>query len=100
MTLQELKQSLEEGTFKPTTLILVSEDKFIPLQYVEEIKKQYNTMYIESLQELVPSDDDIFGETNELSSDVIIFNTEIVDFSEEILKDLIKYLFVFISFYV
>ena len=84
MTLQELKQSLEDGTFKPTTLILISEDKFIPLQYVEEIKKQYTTMYIESLKELVPSEDDIFGESNEISFDVIIFNTNIVDFSDEI----------------
>lgn len=85
MTLQELKHALEGGTFKPSTMILVSEDKFIPLQYIEEIKKQYNTMYIESLQELMPSEDDIFGESNGISSDVIIFNTSIVDFSDEIL---------------
>lgn len=85
MTLQELKQSLETNTFKPTTMILVSEDKFIPLQYVEEIKKQYNILYIESLQELVPNEDDIFGDYTEISSDIIIFNTELVDFSDEIL---------------
>lgn len=85
MTLQELKQALETNTFKPTTMILVSEDKFIPLQYVEEMKKQYNVMYIETLQELVPDDSDIFGDSNEISSDIIIFNTDLVDFSEEIL---------------
>lgn len=85
MTLQELKQSLETNTFKPTTMILVSEDKFIPLQYVEEIKKQYNILYIESLQELVPDENDIFGDFTEISSDIIIFNTELVDFSDEIL---------------
>jgi DNA polymerase III delta subunit len=85
MTLQELKQSLENNTFKPVTMILVSEDKFIPLQYVEEIKKQYNTLYIESLQELVPDEDDIFGDSTEISSDIIILNTELVDFSDEIL---------------
>lgn len=85
MTLQDLKQSLETNTFKPTTMILVSEDKFIPLQYVEEIKKQYNTLYIESLQELVPDEDDIFGDSTEISSDIIILNTELVDFSDEIL---------------
>ena len=85
MTLQELKQSLETNTFKPTTLILISEDKFIPLQYVEEIKKHYDVMYIESLQELTPAEDDIFGDSNEISSDIIIFNTNLVDFSDEIL---------------
>jgi DNA polymerase III delta subunit len=85
MTLQELKQALETNTFKPTTMILISEDKFIPLQYVEEIKKQYNTLYIESLQELVPDEDDIFGDSTEISSDIIILNTELVDFSDEIL---------------
>ena len=85
MTLQELKQSLETNTFKPTTMILVSEDKFIPLQYVEEIKKQYNILYIESLQELVPDENDIFGDFTEIYSDIIIFNTELVDFSDEIL---------------
>lgn len=85
MTLQELKQSIEDSTFKPTTMILVSEDKFIPLQYVEEIKKQYDVLYVESLQELLPNEDDIFGDSTEISSDIIIFNTELVDFSEEIL---------------
>lgn len=85
MTLQDLKQSLETNTFKPTTLILISEDKFIPLQYVEEIKKHYDVMYIESLQELTPTEDDIFGDSNEISSDIIIFNTNLVDFSDEIL---------------
>ena len=85
MTLQELKQALETNTFKPTTMILVSEDKFIPLQYVEEMKKQYNVEYIDTLQELVPAEDDIFGDSTEISSDIIIFNTELVDFSEEIL---------------
>lgn len=85
MTLQELKQSLETNTFKPTTLLLISEDKFIPLQYVEEIKKHYDVMYIESLQELTPTEDDIFGDSNDISSDVIIFNTNLVDFSDEIL---------------
>jgi DNA polymerase III delta subunit len=66
-------------------MILVSEDKFIPLQYVEEMKKQYNVMYIDSLQELLPNEDDIFGDSTEISSDIIVFNTELVDFSEEIL---------------
>ena len=85
MTLQELKESIESRTFKPSTMILVSEDKFIPLQYVEEMKKQYNVQYIDTLQELVPAEDDIFGDSTEISSDIIIFNTELVDFSEEIL---------------
>lgn len=85
MTLQELKQSLETSTFKPTTLLLISEDKFIPLQYVEEIKKNYSVMYVESLQELIPDADDIFGNSNEISSDVVVFNTNLVDFSDEIL---------------
>lgn len=85
MTLQELKQALETNTFKPTTMILISEDKFIPLQYVEEIRKQYNTLYIDSLQDLMPNEDDIFGDSAEISSDVIIFNTELVDFSDEML---------------
>ena len=75
MTLQELKQALETNTFKPTTMILISEDKFIPLQYVEEMKKQYNVMYIDSLQELLPNEDDIFEDSTEISSDIIIFNT-------------------------
>ena len=85
MTLQELKQALETNTFKPTTMILVSEDKFIPLQYVEEIKKQYDVLYIDTLQDLVPSEEDIFGDSTTISSDIIVFNTNLVDFSDEIL---------------
>ena len=85
MTLQELKQSLETNTFKPTTFILVSADKFIPLQYVEEIKKNYNVIYIESLNDLSPKEYDIFEDNTKISTDILIFNTEIVDFSEDML---------------
>lgn len=86
MTLQNLKQSIEDGTFKPSSMILISEDKFIPLQYIEAIKKNYDygVIYVESLNDLLPNDDDIFGSNEEISSDIVIFNTEIVDFSEEI----------------
>ena len=85
MTLQELKQSLETNTFKPTTMILVSEDKFIPLQYIREMKNQYDVVYIDSLNDLVPDDNDIFSDFVEIASDIIVFNTELVDFSDEIL---------------
>lgn len=87
MTLQELKQSIEDGTFKPSSMILISEDKFIPLQYIEAIKKSFNydILYVESLDELLPNNDDIFGSNEELSSDIVIFNSEIVDFSDDIL---------------
>lgn len=87
MTLQELKESIENNTFQPTTMILVSEDKFIPLMYINEIIKKfdYNVTYIESLLEINSGTDDIFGDFNEPTSDLIIFNTNLVDFSDELL---------------
>lgn len=86
MTLQELKESIENKTFKPHTMILVSSDKFIPLLYMEEINKtfDYTLSYIESLDDLDSSHTDIFEEEEE-SADLVIFNTELVDFSDEIL---------------
>ena len=87
MTLQELKNSIEGRTFKPSTMILVSEDKFIPLLYISEISKNFDfsISYIESLNDISDSGEDIFGETNDVRSDLIVFNTELVDFSDELL---------------
>lgn len=85
MTLQELKQSLETGSFKPTTMILVSEDKFIPLQYVAAMNEHYAVQYIDSLEELTPSGEDLFLDNTEVGSDIVVFNTDLVDFSDELL---------------
>ena len=86
MTLKELKESIEDRTFRPSSMILLSDDKFIPLQYVEELKKfpKQKIIYIESLNEL-DSGDDIFSDPGSVSSDdVYVLNTQIVDFCEEI----------------
>jgi DNA polymerase III delta subunit len=87
MTLQKLKEDIENKTFKPTTMILVSEDKFIPLMYIEEISKSfdYTIRYIQSLSEIDSDTNDIFGDSGEHSSDLIIYNTDVVNFSEEVL---------------
>ena len=87
MTLQELKISIEDGTFKPTTMILVSADKFIPLQYIEAMRKslKYSVSYIESLSDIRPSEEDIFGESDIIDDDIIVYNTNLVDFSDELL---------------
>ena len=68
-------------------MILVSEDKFIPLLYINEICKNFDfsVSYVDSLSDIDTNSDDIFGEPNELLSDLIIFNTNLVDFSDEIL---------------
>lgn len=68
-------------------MILVSEDKFIPLSYIDEISKNFDfsITYIESLEEVRTPVNDIFGSGEESSSDIIIFNTELVDFSDELL---------------
>jgi DNA polymerase III delta subunit len=85
LTLQELKGAIENRTFQPTTMILVSEDKFIPLLYINEISKNFDfsITYIESLDEISQSNEDIFGDTTEITTDLVIFNTELVDFSDE-----------------
>lgn len=68
-------------------MILISEDKFIPLSYIDEISKNFDfsITYIESLEEIRTPVDDIFGSGEESSSDIIVFNTELVDFSDELL---------------
>lgn len=68
-------------------MILISEDKFIPLSYIDEISKNFDfsITYIESLEEVRTPVDDIFGSGEESSSDIIVFNTELVDFSDELL---------------
>ena len=87
MTLQELKESIENRTFQPTTMILVSEDKFIPLLYINEISKNFDfsISYIESLNDISNNDEDIFGASNESLYDLVVFNTNLVDFSNELL---------------
>ena len=86
MTLKELKESIEDRTFQIASMILVAEDKFIPLQYVEEIKKFPNTkvIYLNSLNDL-STEDDIFAESSTSSSDeLFVLNVPVVDFCEEV----------------
>lgn len=89
MTLQDLKSSIEDGTFKPTPLILISEDKFIPLMYINEIVKslKYSVRYVQSLSELVPQDEDIFGGTEVDSTDLVVYNVDTFDLSDKSLAD-------------
>lgn len=67
-------------------MILVSEDKFIPLMYLNEISNNfdYSINYVESLEGINPSNDDIFSDNNDISSDIVVFNTNLVDFSNEV----------------
>lgn len=91
MTLKELKESLEDGTFTPTTMVIVSEDKFIPLMYLNEIEKRhgYSLVYVDSVEEIGTDVDDIFGIGSACcNKDIVVFNTDKVDFcSENILKE-------------
>ena len=87
MTLQELKSSIEDGTFKPTPLVLISEDKFIPLQYISAMSKilGHQITYLDTLEEMCPNEDDIFSSLEDtISSDIVVFNTDIVDFCDEV----------------
>lgn len=88
MTLQNLKTSIENKTFRPTSLILLSEDKFIPLQYINAIQKDlgFSITYIEDLSVISPDIEDIFSiGTQDINTDIIVFNTDLVDFSNDIL---------------
>lgn len=88
MTLQDLKTSIENKSFKPTSFILLSEDKFIPLQYINAIQKDlgFSITYIEDLSVISPDIEDIFSvEMQDIDTDIIVFNTDIVDFSNDIL---------------
>ena len=86
ITLQGLKESIENNTFKPMSMVIVSEDKFVPLQYIEAIRKNFSVTYIDSLDVLTPDAEDIFSVGfGEITTDLIVFNTEIVDFSNDIL---------------
>lgn len=85
MTLSELKEVVEQLSPITTSLVMISEDKFLPLQYLDKLRERYNLIYIESLSEL-SSDDDIFmDEQEESSEDIYVLNTSSVEFRDEIL---------------
>ena len=87
MTLQELKNLIENKTFSPTSLILVDKERFISYQYLRAIERDLHIplLYIDSLEELV-TEDDIFS-TNEVNSSnqLYVMSTKIVDFCSDVL---------------
>lgn len=86
MTLIELKDKLESKTFTPCTAILISEDKFVPLQYVEYIKKELGIQvyYIDSLSELSSGTDDIFFSHNSIDDSALyVFNTDVINYTDD-----------------
>lgn len=85
MTLKDLKESVEDGTFKPKSMILVGEDKFIPLQYIQALRDKFSVTYIEDLSSLVNDVEDIFFAPDSVSTDLIVYNTEVVDFFNDVL---------------
>ena len=89
MTLQQLKESIEDRTFSPSSFVIISKDKFLPLQYLEEISRNYSVPfhlnYIESLDE-IDSNDDLFApDDTEGNEDIYVLNLSIVDFCSDVL---------------
>ena len=86
MTLQELKESIEDRTFSPSTMILAGEDKFLPLMYLRELEQtlRYNLVYVESIMDIGTDEDDIFGLATESSNrDIVVLNVDTVDFCND-----------------
>ena len=74
MTLKDLKTSLETKTYKKESIIFIAEDKFIPLQYIEEIRKLgYELVYKENIESLIASSNDIFKNTEKIKEDNLIY---------------------------
>ena len=89
MNLQQLKESIEDRTFSPSSMVIVAKDKFLPIQYLEEISRNYHNPYhlnyIESLDE-IRNDDDLFSsDSPESGKDIHVLNLQIVDFCSDIL---------------
>jgi DNA polymerase III delta subunit len=89
MTLQQLKESIEDRTFAPSSFVIVAKDKFLPLQYLEEISRNYKNPfhlnYIESLDE-IGNDDDLFSaDSPDSEEDIHVLNLQIVDFCSDVL---------------
>lgn len=89
MTLQQLKESIEDRTFRPSSFVVISKDKFIPLQYLEEISRNYHNPfhlnYVESLDEIGAEDDLFSVESADSGSDIHVLNLSIVDFCSDVL---------------
>lgn len=88
MDFRDLKESIEDRTFSPSSMVIIGEDKFLPLQYLEEIERnlKYNLMYVESLSEIGGSSEDIFAlEDTSSDNDIYVLNTQVVDFCSDVL---------------
>jgi hypothetical protein len=86
MTLQELKESIEDRTFSPSTMVIVSDDKFIPLMYLRELEKNlgYSMNYVESITDIGSDDEDIFGAPFDVDTkDIVVLNTDSIDFCND-----------------
>ena len=70
MDLRELKESIETNTFKPTNLILLAKDKFIPLMYLEALSKTYDMNYLDSF-DMLPTSFSLFEVKNNKNINVI-----------------------------
>jgi hypothetical protein len=81
MTLQELKESIEDRTFSPSTMVIVSEDKFLPMMYLREIERNlgYKLNYVESIYDIGADEDDIFGATVSSNKELTILNTDKIE---------------------
>ena len=88
MDLRDLKESIEDRSFSPSSMVIVGEDKFLPLQYLEELRSglNYNLIYVESISEIGGSSEDIFAsDDNSSDNDIYVLNTQVVDFCSDIL---------------
>ena len=81
MTLQEFKESLENKTFLPCTMMLISEDKFLPLMYLREIERTlgYKLNYVESMFDIGADEEDIFGTVSGGTKELTVFNTDKIE---------------------
>ena len=77
MDLRELKESIDNKTFKPRTFIMSAKDKFLPLMYLEAIGLNYDINYIESF-DLLPRTNSIFEFPN--LNNIYVIIKEKVDF--------------------
>ena len=89
MTLQELKQIILDRRELPNVTIFVcKKNKFVPQQYVEEIRKTYGVQ-IQYIDELKDNNSiDIFGSSYYSKDSLKVFTTEELSFDYDISEDL------------
>lgn len=88
MDLQSIKHAIEAKTFKATPIIFVGASKFIPLQYINEIKTFAEVIYLEELPVTYAEEAHIFDDDiSNIDTSIKVFNIDTVDFTNDIVYD-------------